>query len=102
MKDEFGGEGVDLYDDVIAAPADGSRQAETTTTASSQAERSENPEANGGYHHIGNNLAPNHIGRRHQLYVGNLTWVCMAGISVCPRGEELRIALPSSDRSRFL
>lgn len=74
VKDEFGGEGVDLYDDVIAAPADGSRQAETTTTASSQAERSENPEANGGYHHIGNNLAPNHIGRRHQLYVGNLTW----------------------------
>lgn len=24
VKDEFGGEGVDLYDDVIAAPADGS------------------------------------------------------------------------------
>jgi cleavage and polyadenylation specificity factor subunit 6/7 len=24
---------------------------------------------------MGNNIQPNQVGRRHQLYVGNLTWV---------------------------
>lgn len=31
-------------------------------------------DTNGGYHHTGNNMAPSHVGRRFQLYVGNLTW----------------------------
>lgn len=38
-------------------------------------DRNDSSETNGGYHHVGNNLAPNHMGRRHQLYIGNLTWV---------------------------
>lgn len=41
------------------------------------AERSENVDANGSYGSMGNSFPPNHPGRRHQLYVGNLTWVCV-------------------------
>lgn len=33
-------------------------------------------DTNGSYMHMGNNVGPNHMNRRHQLYVGNLTWVC--------------------------
>lgn len=28
------------------------------------------------YHQLGNNIQPNTIGRRYQLYIGNLSWVC--------------------------
>lgn len=31
-------------------------------------------ETNGSYHGGTNHMAPAHVGRRHQLYVGNLTW----------------------------
>lgn len=39
--------------------------------------RSPNDDANdnSGYNQLGNNIHPNQVGRRHQLYIGNLTWV---------------------------
>ena len=73
MQNEFNAE-VDLYDDVIAAPSESHDRSDISTPAS-QIDRVESHDTNGGFAHIGNNLAPNHIGRRHQLYVGNLTWV---------------------------
>lgn len=70
-----------MYDDVISsAPADPGRNVDNANSTSSQPDRDENSEANGAYHHVGNNLGSGHIGRRYQLYVGNLTWV---NIFVC-------------------
>ena len=75
LQDEYAGED-DLYDDVIAAPSSEPHERVDNENGSAvPQERSDGVDTNGGYMHIGNNLAPNHIGRRHQLYVGNLTWV---------------------------
>lgn len=82
-QDEFAGDGVDLYDDVIATapgnpaedgPNDGPPHINPSGPPPSGPE-----ETNGAppYHQHGNNITPNTIGRRHQLYVGNLTWVSL-------------------------
>jgi len=78
FQDEFAGDGVDLYDDVIAAPAGGNGGVSSTNTGDGGDTTSPNEETNGNapYHQLGNNIQPNQIGRRHQLYIGNLTWVC--------------------------
>lgn len=78
FQDEFTGDGVDLYDDVIAAPAGGNGGVSSGNTGDGGGDTtSPNEETNGNapYHQLGNNIQPNQIGRRHQLYVGNLTWV---------------------------
>lgn len=78
FQDEFAGDGVDLYDDVIAAPAGGNGGVSSGNTGDGGGDTtSPNEETNGNapYHQLGNNIQPNQIGRRHQLYVGNLTWV---------------------------
>lgn len=80
FQDDFGSENVDLYDDVIAAPssANNTDSSETNHQAASAAS---SEETNGNtYSTQGNNITPN-VGRRHQLYVGNLTWV--SGNLVC-------------------
>lgn len=64
-----------MYDDVIAVPSSEPHERADNATPASQIDRADGHDTNGGFSHIGNNLAPNHIGRRHQLYVGNLTWV---------------------------
>lgn len=86
QQDEFGNDGVDLYDDVIGAPSSGgegeapaSQQLNTSSSSSgTPAQTNERSPNNGGppYHHGSNNVQANHGGRRYQLYVGNLTWVC--------------------------
>lgn len=59
----------------MAAPSsEPHERTENENGAIPSAERSDGVDSNGGYMHIGNNAAPNHVGRRHQLYVGNLTW----------------------------
>lgn len=66
----------DLYDDVVAAPSSEPHERNENENGSIQpAERSDGNDANGSYLQMGNSFAPNHPGRRHQLYVGNLTWV---------------------------
>lgn len=78
LQDEFAGDGVDLYDDVIAAPAGGNGGVSSGNTGDGGGDTtSTNEETNGNapYHQLGNNIQPNQIGRRHQLYIGNLTWV---------------------------
>ncbi|XP_031637360.1 cleavage and polyadenylation specificity factor subunit CG7185 isoform X1 [Contarinia nasturtii] len=65
----------DLYDDVVAAPSSEPHERNENENGSiAPAERSDGNDANGSYSHMGNTFAPNHPGRRHQLYVGNLTW----------------------------
>ncbi|XP_017772112.1 PREDICTED: cleavage and polyadenylation specificity factor subunit CG7185 isoform X2 [Nicrophorus vespilloides] len=72
-QDDFGGDNVDLYDDVISTPASGpggDAPDNPQPTSNSNTE-----ETNGTiYQTQGNNITPNTLGRRHQLYVGNLTW----------------------------
>jgi len=78
FQDEFAGDGVDLYDDVIAAPAGGNGGVSSGNTGEGGGDTtspSEETNGNAPYHQLGNNIQPNQIGRRHQLYVGNLTWV---------------------------
>ena len=82
IQDEFAGDGVDLYDDVIAAPpttgggGDENSQPPHTPGPPIQNSDGHSPNnANPPYHQMGNNIQPNQVGRRHQLYVGNLTWV---------------------------
>lgn len=83
---DFAGDGgVDLYDDVMVPPSSGGGGNEANNRNSDgpgmnndhRSDRNnDSGETNGGnYHHVGNNLAPSHMGRRHQLYIGNLTWV---------------------------
>lgn len=76
IQDDFAAESVDLYDDVIAAPATAATENnETTSTPAPAAE-----ETNGTtYQAQGNNITPSSVGRKHQLYVGNLTWVSTQG-----------------------
>ncbi|KPJ14770.1 Cleavage and polyadenylation specificity factor subunit 7 [Papilio machaon] len=72
-QDEFGGDNVDLYDDVLAAPPAKPEDVDGPRNPSSQQHSHPPEETNGNapYH----NSAPNHHhGRRFQLYVGNLTW----------------------------
>lgn len=67
-----------MYDDVIAAPAGGNGGVSSGNTGDGGGDTtSTNEETNGNapYHQLGNNIQPNQIGRRHQLYIGNLTWV---------------------------
>lgn len=76
IKDEFAGDGVDLYDDVIAATDRVSGSEKVDRGDRERDNRSPNEESNGtSYHQLGNNIQPNQVGRRHQLYIGNLTWV---------------------------
>lgn len=66
---------MDLYDDVIATPSsEPHERGLNTDTPNSQSDRADSIDTNGSFSHM-NNMGPNHIGRRHQLYVGNLTWV---------------------------
>lgn len=64
---------------MIAAPAGGNGGVSAGNSGDGGGDTtSPNEETNGSapYHQLGNNIQPNQIGRRHQLYVGNLTWVC--------------------------
>lgn len=66
---------MDLYDDVIATPSsEPHERGINADTPNSQGDRADSIDTNGSFSHM-NNMGPNHIGRRHQLYVGNLTWV---------------------------
>lgn len=76
-------DGVDLYDD-IGAPPETTTVAvavtsviggESPSTAGSGQDGTGSAGSNGVYHHGSGSLAPNQVGRRFQLYVGNLTWV---------------------------
>lgn len=71
-QDDFNAEGVDLYDD-ISVPNDNVAVVDGSSGASAQADENSAATANGVYHQSGS-LTPNHMGRRYQLYVGNLTW----------------------------
>lgn len=65
-----------MYDDVVAAPSSEPHERNENENGSMPStERSDGNDANGSYSHMGSSYAPNHPGRRHQLYVGNLTWV---------------------------
>lgn len=69
---------MDLYDDVIAAaPGNTERGASESSERGERDRENAQEETNGTapYHQLGNNIQPNQIGRRHQIYVGNLTWV---------------------------
>lgn len=66
---------MDLYDDVIATPAAGPG-GDTAESKHPPVSNSNSEETNGTtYQTQGNNITPNTLGRRHQLYVGNLNWV---------------------------
>ncbi|XP_051169361.1 cleavage and polyadenylation specificity factor subunit 6-like isoform X2 [Leptopilina boulardi] len=75
-QDEFAGDGLDLYDDVIAATDRVSMSEKSDRTDRDRDNRSPTDEANenSSYNQLGNNIHPNQVGRRHQLYIGNLTW----------------------------
>ncbi|KAL1403124.1 hypothetical protein pipiens_005804 [Culex pipiens pipiens] len=69
-NDEFGGEGGDLYDDVITPSGDHGRN---NSGRGPSMDRLDGSDRNGDYHHHGSG-SMNHIARRHQLYIGNLSW----------------------------
>lgn len=77
-----------MYDDVVAAPSSEPHERNDNENGSMPStERPDGNDANGSYSHMGSSYAPNHPGRRHQLYVGNLTWVsfnhlCCAVLSI--------------------
>lgn len=78
LQEEFGGEGVDLYDDVITTTPNDSDVAATTGSGDGANDgdgvsSSDNASATNGNNYSGS--SQNNVGRRHQLYVGNLTWV---------------------------
>ena len=69
-----------MYDDVIAAPPssggdDNSQPPHTPGPPIANSDGHSPNNANPPYHQMGNNIQPNQVGRRHQLYIGNLTWV---------------------------
>lgn len=80
-KDEFGGDGVDLYDDIggptepVAAGGGGGGGTPTGDNVSGPGsiDGSSNVGPNGVYHQGSGNQTPT-MNRRYQLYVGNLTW----------------------------
>lgn len=63
-----------MYDDVIGAPSNDLLR-NNDSGIPTQIDRIEGSETNGGYHQSNNNMSINHVARRHQLYVGNLSWV---------------------------
>lgn len=71
-QDDFNAEGVDLYDD-ISVPNDNVAVVDGSSVAAAQTDDSSGATSNGVYHQSGS-LTPNHMGRRYQLYIGNLTW----------------------------
>lgn len=74
---------MDLYDDVITTPSsEPHERGLNSDTPNSQGDRADSIDTNGSFSHM-NNMGPNHIGRRHQLYVGNLTWVNVAICCFC-------------------
>lgn len=64
-----------MYDDVVAAPSSEPHERTDNENGSIPPGERVDGDTNGSYMHGGNNMIPNHVGRRHQLYVGNLTWV---------------------------
>lgn len=86
FQEEFAAEGVDLYDD-IGGPTEPSSVPPGVTVSANAVENAapvvggdsaaNGSGSNGLYHQGGGSLTPNHMGRRYQLYVGNLTWVCL-------------------------
>lgn len=81
-QDEFGGDGVDLYDDIggpTEAAASGGGGGGTPSAdgaagpGSGESASSGTGGPNGVYHQSGGSLTPT-MNRRYQLYVGNLTW----------------------------
>lgn len=76
FQDEFGGENVDLYDDVIAAPTAKPEDGEGPPNSSAPQHNHPPEETNGNAPYHNNAPSHGHHGRRCQLYVGNLTWVC--------------------------
>ncbi|XP_039964851.1 cleavage and polyadenylation specificity factor subunit 6 isoform X1 [Bactrocera neohumeralis] len=82
-QEEFAAEGVDLYDD-IGGPTEPSSVPAGVTVSANAVENAapvvggdsaaNGSGSNGLYHQGGGSLTPNHMGRRYQLYVGNLTW----------------------------
>lgn len=73
MQEEFGGDAVDLYDDVIAsAPGSG---VNNTSGPPGGPPASNETSSN----HLPNNVSAGPGARRHQhqIYVGNLTWVSL-------------------------
>lgn len=87
-QDDFTGDGVDLYDD-ISGPTEVPTSNATATTANTNDSDSPNQTnvnheavsagtgSNGIYHQGSANAAASSQARRFQLYVGNLTWVCL-------------------------
>lgn len=89
LQDEFGGDGVDLYDDVIGPPAGVAASAPETGGAPAPVTNAPLPDfhVNNGPRHSAppsaqqHQPAPSHPPpsggqpRRYQLYIGNLTWV---------------------------
>ncbi|EDW30026.1 GL22549 [Drosophila persimilis] len=82
-QDEFGGDGVDLYDDIggpTEAAASGGGGGGTPSADGAAGPGSGDSASSGGggpngvYHQGGGSLTPT-MNRRYQLYVGNLTWV---------------------------
>lgn len=65
----------DLYDDVVAAPSSEPHERTENPENGNQADRSDGVDSNGSYSQMGNSFPSSYAGRRHQLYVGNLTWV---------------------------
>lgn len=74
-----------MYDDIGAPPETTTGAAPVTVTsviggespsaAGSGPDGAASTGSNGVYHQGSGSLAPNQVGRRFQLYVGNLTWV---------------------------
>lgn len=71
LQDEFAGENVDLYDDVISAPASKPEDGDGPPIIAPNQHPPEETNGNASYH----GPVHGHHGRRFQLYVGNLTWV---------------------------
>lgn len=74
-QEDFGGDATDLYDDVLAVPSSTGNGNGPDNSQSSVApiDRIEPSDINGGSYGMSNNM--NHLAKRHQLYIGNLTWV---------------------------
>lgn len=76
LQEDFGGEGVDLYDDVIAAPPGGGGDGNSISRNDSNSNNDSGSASNhSGSFHMGNNI--NNHGGRFRLYIGNLTWVSL-------------------------
>lgn len=80
LQVDFPAEGVDLYDDIGVPTDSGAPGVGVGDGSSISRDGSSGATSNGVYHQSGS-LTPNHLGRRFQLYIGNLTWVC--DVSFC-------------------